>query len=744
MRLWLLVGTICIVGSLAAWSQSPGITIKKITSPLTIDGNPNEAEWQQADKADLFKQYFPSDTGIAQLKTEVKVLYDENFIYIAAWMYNQEKGLGKYVTPSLRRDFRGNSNDGFTVVFDTFKDRTNAFVFGVNPYGVQREGLVSNGGAGGPSFSLDWDNKWRSNARQEDGYWTVEMAIPFKTLRFKEGLDSWYVNFFRIDSQTGERSTWSPIPRNFSITALAFNRELIWDVPLSKPGPNVSVIPYVATGRSKDFEKGTPSSNELDLGGDAKIALGPALNLDLTVNPDFSQVDVDQQVTNLDRFEIFFPERRQFFLENADLFGEFGTDRMRPFFSRRIGIAEDTVADENVQNSILYGLRLSGKVNKNLRVGLLNMQTNEDKSIGLLSTNYTVATFQQKVFSRSNVGMIFINKQAFQDSTGAEFTLSPDKYNRLIGLDYNLASPDNRWSGKFFYHRSLDEQKLDSAFATALDLSYNDLQWDASLILQNIGANFNPEVGFARRTNYQRAASTTWYNYYPQSGAIQSHGPGIDFDYFRNQSQGTTDYDVNLMYRIRMNNTSTFDIRLRRDFIRLLEPFDPTNTESLELDAFTSYGNFLIISNYLSDRRKKFSYEFNLRAGGYFNGNRINLSGNLSYRLQPHGVISIDYSINRIRLPAPYADANLVLFGPRFDLTFTKSLFWTTFLQYNSQISNLNINSRLQWRFKPVSDIFLVYTDNYFASAFQNGDFVNIGQPRFRSIVLKMTYWLNL
>ena len=743
MRSWLLVGVVC-VSSIALWGQSGGITIKKITSPIAIDGLPDEVVWQQADKADKFKQYFPSDSGIAKLVTEVKMLYDNNFIYIAAWMYNQEKGPGEYVTPSLRRDFRGNSNDGLTVVFDTFKDRTNAFVFGVNPYGVQREGLVSNGGAGGPSFSLDWDNKWWSNARQEDGYWTVEMAIPFKTLRFKEGLDSWYINFFRIDSHTGERSTWSPIPRNFSITALAFNRELIWDVPLSKPGPNISVIPYIAGGRSKDFEKGTPSSNDLEVGGDAKIALGPALNLDITVNPDFSQVDVDQQVTNLDRFEIFFPERRQFFLENADLFGEFGADRMRPFFSRRIGIAEDTVADENVQNSILYGLRLSGKINNNLRLGLLNMQTNTDESIGLLSTNYTVATFQQKVFSRSNVGMIFVNKQAFQDSIGSEFTLSPDKFNRLIGLDYNLASPDNRWSGKFFYHRSLDDERLDSTFATAMDLSFNNLQWDASLIVQNIGANFNPEVGFARRTNYQRVASTTWYNYYPKSGPVQSHGPGFDFDYFRNQAQGTTDYDVNLMYRIRMNNTSTFDIRFRRDFVLLLDPFDPTNTESLELDAFTSYGNFLIISNYLSDRRKKFSYEFNLRAGGYFNGNRINLSGNFSYRLQPRGVISLDYSINRIRLPKPFADANLVLFGPRFDLTFTKSLFWTTFLQYNSQISNLNINSRLQWRFKPVSDIFLVYTDNYFASAFQNGDLVNIGQPRFRSIVLKMTYWLNL
>lgn len=730
--------------SQAVVAQQQGLSIFKTDDKITIDGNLDECVWESAQKADRFMQFFPSDTIQSIIDTEVRMTYDDNYIYIAAKMYNLTPGKGNYVTPSLRRDFRGDANDGISVVFDTFKDRTNAFIFGVNPFGVQREGLIANGGGGGGSFSLNWDNKWYAEARQFDGYWTAEFAIPFKTLRFKEDLSSWYINFFRIDSQTGERSTWSPIPQNFSISSLAFSKELIWDTPLKKPGANISVIPYMATAQERDFENEKPRTGGMSFGGDAKVALSSALNLDITVNPDFSQVDVDQQVTNLDRFEIFFPERRQFFLENADLFSDFGVDRMRPFFSRRIGIAEDTAADENVQNKIHYGLRLSGKINNNLRVGVLNMQGEQDRDIGLLATNYTVATFQQKVFSRSNIGMIFINKQAFKDSLDGSFTLSPNAYNRIIGLDYNLASANNQWNGKFFYHRSFDAEKLDSTFATGAEMEYNTLKWEARLSLQNIGANYNPEVGFARRVDYHRASSNVWYNFYPSTGIIQKHGPGFDFDLYRNQRYGITDYDVNAMYQVRFANMTYFNVRLRKEFVYLFDSFDPTRTESLELAAGTSYSNNVIMGWFSSNERKKFSYGFNTRIGGYFNGTRVNLGGDIKYRYQPYGVLSMDFSYNRIRLPQPYASTDIFLVGPRFDFTFTRNVFWTTFVQYNSQIENLNINSRLQWRFKPVSDLFIVYTDNYFASSLEHGEAFQVGHPKYRSLVLKLTYWFNL
>ncbi len=728
-----------------AHGQGDGLHIKKAKGKIIVDAQMDEADWLEAEPSGKFMQFFPADTSFANAQTEIRMTYDDRFIYVFAKMDRIQSN--KYVTPSLRRDFRGEANDGVTVVFDTFKDKTNGFMFGVNPYGVQREGLISNGGSESQNLSLDWDNKWYAEAKIHDGYWVAEMAIPWKTIRFKEGLGSWLVNFYRIDSEFAERSMWSPVPRVFSMQSLAYNRELIWDEPLKSPGPNISLIPYAAGQYNRNFTEGTPSEKKVSLGGDAKIAISSALNLDLTINPDFSQVEVDEQVTNLDRFEIFFPEKRQFFLENADLFADFGLEGMRPFFSRRIGVARDTATGQNIQNPIYFGGRLSGKVNNNLRVGFLTMQTGEVESIEIPSTNFTVATFQQKILARSNIGMIFINKQAFQDSIKGEFTTSPEAYNRVIGLDFNLASADNKWGGKFFYHHSFDEEKLDSTFAMGARLTFNTVEWDFSATAQNIGANYNPEVGFARRTDYLRLAPTVYYNFYPASATVRSHGPGFDFDLIGNKKYGLLDYDVNLLYRIKFLNTAEISIRLRRQYTYLFDDFDPTNTDGVELPANTDYTNHLFIARFESNKRNLFTYSLSTRSGGYFNGNRLNLDAQAGYRFQPFGSIGLTVSYNRLQMPKPYTSTDLIVLGNRIDITFTRNLFWTTFIQYNNQINNLNINSRIQWRFRPVSDLFFVYTDNYATDTFTNDEFgitIPRGGPKLRSFVVKFTYWLNL
>lgn len=737
----LIVLFVFALGCNAVFAQS--ITAKKISGVITLDGEMNEPEWLQAEIANNFKQYFPFDTSYANAQTEVRVLYDDQNIYLFAKMLNN--GPRTYVTPSLRRDFRGEANDGISFVFDTFRDRTNAFVFGVNPYGVQREGLIANGGGVGQNdFTLTWDNKWYSAAKQFDGYWTAEVAIPFKSIRFKDGETSWYANFYRIDSHFAERSTWSPIPRNFDIVNLAFCRELKWEQPLNKPGSNISLIPYIADLRSRNFLNNTPTKHDFQFGGDAKVAVSPALNLDLTVNPDFSQVEVDQQVTNLDRFEIFFPERRQFFLENADLFAGFGVDGTRPFFSRRIGIAVDTATGQNLQNPLYFGARLSGKLNNNLRLGMLSVQAAPEKSIGLPSTNYSVTTVQQKIWSRSNIGFIFINKQAFQDSINGDFTLRPDNYNRLAGFDFNLATADNVWNGKVFYHHSFRPDNPDSSFATGGFLNYNTYNWQVEFFARSVGKNYKPEVGFVRRRDIQQAAGTIFYNFYP-AGKIQSHGPGFDYDFLGNQTYGLLDWDINLLYRIRWKNTSRLNMRLRRDYVYLFQEYDPTETNGPKLPADTEYYNYLAIAEYQSDARKLLFFQLRARTGGYFNGERTSAEGQVGYRFQPFGSFSVDFAFNRIRLPDPYNDANLILISPRVDITLTRNLFWTTFVQYNNQINNVNINSRLQWRFAPVSDLFLVYTDNYATETYtEDSILINKGQPKLRAFVFKLTYWLNI
>ncbi len=728
-----------LVTTLSVFAQD--LTIKRSTGPIKLDGVLDEDAWLESDSAVNWMQFFPFDTSLAVSQTKAMILYDDEFIYIAGVMQNIESDR-QYVTPSLRRDFRGEANDSFSVQFDTFKDHTNGFLFGINPFGVRREALIADGGGGRGSFGIDWDNKWYGEAKQYDGYWVAEMAIPFKTLRFNEGQNEWYINFYRVDSENAERSTWSPIPRNFSIINMATHRTLKWDQPTKKPGANISVIPYVTAGASKDFESGTPQDNQFGAGFDVKYGITSGLNLDLTVNPDFSQVEVDQQVTNLDRFEIFFPERRQFFLENADLFANSGNRGTRPFFSRRIGVTQDASTGNNVQNPIPFGARISGKLNNNTRVGLLSMQAGADGENGLPSYNYFVGTVQQKVFTRSNVAFMFVNKQTFADETeyGSD---SLSAYNRTLGVDYNLASADNRWNGKFFYHQSIDEIQPDSAFAAGASIDFSTYKWDWRLFSQVVGANYNPEVGFVRRRDIRQLASTVRYRWFPSGGSIQSHGPGFDFDMLGNDTYGFLDWDVNILYNINFRNTAEFSSRLRKEYTYLFNSFDPSGSGGLELGEDTEYKNYVIIAQFRSDARKKVFFNASTRSGQYFNGTRLNLQGSIGYRYQPFGFTSIDFQFNSINLPEPYNSANLYLIGPRFDFTFTKKLFWTTLVQYNSQIENLSLNSRLQWRFKPVSDFFLVYTDNYFAFDDRSG-LIQIGAPKTRSLVFKLTYWLNL
>ncbi|MDW3191216.1 MAG: DUF5916 domain-containing protein [Cytophagales bacterium] len=730
-----LFTTIVCIAFLFQGKAQEGYSINRAAGTITIDGVLDDAGWTNVTKASNFTQYFPYDSIPAESATEFMITYDDQFLYFAAKMYNLKEDRD-YVVSSLRRDYRGNL-DGITLVLDPFQDNTNAFQFGINPYGVQREGLISNGGQRGNDLSLSWDNKWYAEARQEKGYWTAEAAIPFKTLRFKEGLDKWNINVYRIDTQNGERSTWAPIPRNFILLSLAFMKELQWDEPLKKPGANVSIIPYLAGGGTQDFDADDNTINgNSAIGGDAKVALGPGLNLDLTVNPDFSQVELDEQVTNLDRFELFFPERRQFFLENADLFQDFGHPFLaRPFFSRRIGIARDTATGVNLQNKIHYGARLSGKLDNNTRIGLLNMQAAKDESIGLPALNYTVGVVQRKIFARSNIGAIFVNKESFQNNSELD---TANRYNRVVGVDYNILSADGKWNGKMFFHKSFDNDKEDDSFSQTSWISYQSRNWNFSWAHVYVGENYNAEAGFVPRTGLFRINPDLGYSIFPSSGLFTSHRFTAQTEFFWNKERVTDrlfgiDYEANLL------NTSRFQAGFSRTYTYLQNSFDPTRTDGQELAEGTFYTYDVFSFNFRSDARKLFSYTLQGQLGQYFNGSRYNLRTTINYRFQPYVAIRLNIDYNRIELPDPYNDADLFLIGPRFDVTLTKKIFFTNFIQYNSQLDNVNINARFQYRYAPVSDLFIVYTDNY------NTDPLNENgwSPVNRALILKLTYWFN-
>ena len=751
IRASLLLAFTFIVQS--AVCQKPHYLIEKTSESIVLDGVPDEAVWNSAQMMTGFMQQFPNDSALATSQTEIRLTYDDKNLYFYAKMYNQSEDRD-YVTPSLKRDFRGGSNDMIVLNLDTYQDNTNAFNFGINPWGVRREGVISNGGNNGGSLSNDWDNVWYGEAQTYDGYWVAEVAIPFKTLRYKEGSKSWNFNFYRTDTEIGERSSLTPIPRNFPLVSLAFLSELIWDTPLKKPDPSVTLIPYVSADLTRDFEDPNQlkSQSNLNVGGDAKIALSPSLNLDLTFNPDFSQVEVDEQVVNLNRFELFFPEKRQFFLENADLFSNFGhPGYARTFFSRRIGIAEDTINDTRVSNKILYGARISGKLDNNWRVGLLNMQTEQKEDINLPSNNYTVAVLQRKIFARSNIGLIFTNKQSIYGSDSTKYTYEPgpgnyfnetfqNTYNRVIGIDYNIASADNKWIGKWVYQKSWDNDPQRKEHAHSGWIAYRSRNFNLEWAHTYNGENFNSEMGFVRRTNFFRINPAMRLNFYPSNGKINRYS----FRY-RNETLWSenreSDHNHNTRVSFNMTNTSGFWLGWENRYTYLFDNFDPTNTDGVELQAGSGYTYNTIFAGYFSDFRKNIAFRMRIQAGQYYNGNIYRANAFMQFRFQPYAQLRLNVDYNKIEMPAPYTSADIWLIGPKLDVTFTKKLFLASFLQFNSQSENFNINTRLQWRFKPVSDLFIVYTDNY-ATENMNGDFAF--QKKNRALVLKLTYWLNL
>ncbi|MEL6810412.1 MAG: DUF5916 domain-containing protein, partial [Bacteroidota bacterium] len=357
-------------------AQKKRVDVKYISENIVVDALLDEPAWETAVPATNFWQYFPTDTLQAKNQTEIRFLFDDKTLYVGIKVYAQGND---YIVPSLRRDFRAGGSDNITLMFDTFNDGTNAFLFGSNPEGVRREALVSGGGTELRGFTTSWDTKWIGESKQYEGYYICEWAIPLSAFKYKEGETRWRFNSYQFDTQGNERNTWIQIPQNQFIFNLAYMGDMVFEKPLGNSKSPISIIPYVNGLAGKDYEIDDEFS-EFKVGGDARLTIGNSLNLDLTVNPDFSQVEVDQQVTNLTRFEVNLPERRQFFIENSDLFADFGNSRdANPFFSRRIGIATDT-SDTTIQNDIIGGVRLSGKLNNNFRVGLLNMQTTDDEA----------------------------------------------------------------------------------------------------------------------------------------------------------------------------------------------------------------------------------------------------------------------------------------------------------------------------------------------------------------------------
>ncbi len=682
-----------------AWGQKINkdyvLKIKKTSEEIILDGRLDESIWEVADMAKNFSMILPQDDRKATQFSEIRMTYDNINIYLAVIFFNNSVK-GDYVVESFKRDFSFGKNDNFLVAIDPFNNMTTGFAFGLNAYGAQWDGTMYDG----RSVDLNWDTKWYSEVAFDEEKWTAEIAIPLKSIRYNDKLTQWGISFSRLDLKASEKSGWTPVPRQFPSITMAYSGILDWDAPPPSQGSNISFIPYLSI--EMDSPQKNVTDHQINAGTDVKLNLTSSLNLDVTLNPDFSQAEVDKQVTNLDRFELFFPERRQFFLENADLFANFGYDNIRPFFSRRIGL----------QNRIVGGIRLSGNIDEKWRIGLLDIQTEEEKEKGLPAENFGVFSLQRKVLDRSSIGMIFVNKQNLGD---LEYTKTISReYNRNLGLEYNHFSADNLWNAKLMYLKSFTPGVRDDDAIFAGNLTYNDNNFLGAIKAEYVGENYNAEVGYIPRTHYYKCDTSLRYLFFPsQESKVLSHGPLIgSIQYFNFDGVGI-DRGTELGYEVNFKNRSEMVLTFENQFIELQTPFDPIRTGIMSLEALTEHRWNSINLAYDSKPQSLFTYALKSSYGGYFQeGRRWLFFSEMGYRFQPYVELNTLISFNHIVLEEPWGNNGFWLLGVKSNFTFTRNVFFSNLYQYNEQQKLWNFNSRFQWRYKPASDIFLVFNSS--------------------------------
>ena len=729
------------------------LPISKTNGRIVLDGKLDELAWQNAFVATNFFLNYPYDTALAPFQTEARLTFDDHMLYVSFICYDDAT---PDLTQSLRRDFDFEGTDNIGIYLGTYNDRINGFFFQVTPYGVQAEGVVSTGGANDDSYNDTWDNKWYSKVVREKDKWIAELAIPFKSFRYKS-VEEWNVSFLRWDRKRNFASGWIAAPIQFIPASFAYSGQLVWSELPPKSKGNVSIIPYVAGSASRDSEV-LPASNHTDMqaGFDAKIGITPALNLDLTVNPDFSQVEVDRQVINLTRFEFQFPERRQFFLENNDLFAGAGFPDARPFFSRRIGIAKDSTGNLT-RVPILYGARLSGSLNEKWRVSALNMHTKEKLSAGLPAQNYTVAAVQRNFWKQSNITLSYVNKESLGVSDNdtlkyfhhdlLRYQIKDNdtipafsRYNRVFTTDLDMRSASNTWSANFFYSAAFSPLATDKRLSGGSFVSYTKRKLNVFAGATFVQKNYDAEAGFVPSRNVYPGVTSYFaegeYIMFPKSKRLVNMGIGAEINVNVIPGGTISDNSVSLGYGFNFLNTAELTAYYFRTYQQLTHSFNPIDSEKYtEFIAGEEYTWDGVGLEYNSDQRKLFYYELEARYGGFYNGKNLNVSGEINYRYQPYGSVSVRFDYNDLRLATGYGKEKLALVGPRIDLTLTDKIFFTTFIQYNNLADNVNLNTRFQWRYKPASDFFVVYTENYLPE--------NLNSKN-RALVFKFTYWLNL
>ena len=677
----------------------PAAVAARATGPIAVDGVLDDDAWGAAHVIDRFIQQKPNPGMPATERTEVRILYDDQHLYIGAEMYDSDPS--SLVIPTLQRDPNTRDGDALGFTLDTFLDGQSSFAYFVNPGGAVRDVQTSDDGR---VSNAAWESAHELRTRIHDEGWTVEMAIPWSTLRFDGSREEqvWGLNLLRRIRSKNEDATWAPMDRRWQLYVMS-RAGTLTGLDGVEPGRNLSVKPFVVGTRpSGSLQAG--ADPEFDVGGDLKYGLTPGMTLDLTVNTDFSQVEVDQQQVNLTRFSLFFPEKREFFLENAGVFqfGDQGQYAQRNgatnrdftlFHSRRIGLTPS-----GAPLPILAGGRVSGTAGP-LSVGVLNMQTRSEG--GFPAENFSVARLRGAPLPGVTTGGIFVNRTATSGSSTAS---------RSWGVDLNVEG-----LGNYFLVQSYlagtdgtaeDGTPLASGLAGRISAAWRDPFWEIETLYRHFDDDFDPDVGFVRRRGIRHGYGTIGIRPSVDVGPLQQLNPYVEAHYFANLDGVLETRELRGGLDVDFTDGATASASFTDRFERVPEAFSVRGaTVQPGAYSFTEAR-----ASYTASRARAISGQVNVGGGGYFGGDILSVGGSVLGRLGYRALLDLSVEHNRIDLPGQ-ARVTADIYGAKLDLFFSTRLLTSAFVQYNEATDEVITNARLNWIHAPLSDVYLVLTE---------------------------------
>ena len=694
--------------AIAETSQSPrqtgedetlSITGCFIQAPVKLDGLLTEPCWQIAAPATNFKQREPLEGAPATEKTEVKILYDNKNLYVGIICFDKEPD--KIVHNELRIDGDLKDDDNFAMIIDTFNDKREGFYFATNPNGARRDGKVdgssllrsrfrSSSGRSSGGINDDWNGIWDVSAKITDYGWSAEIVIPFKTLRFPGAeIQDWGINFKRDIIRKNEEVLWCSWSRNDGLMQISKTGTLC-DLKNIQRGKKIEFKPFTLGGLEK--EEGNPDRT-FKYGLDVKYPLASDLTLDLTTFTDFAQIEADRERINLTRFDLIYPEKRDFFLEGEEIF-QFGSRYSNPFYSRKIGITEDEDED-SYQVPILAGAKVTGKAGR-YHIGIINMQTDEKN--GYPSTNYSVLRVKKEIFEKSFIGVIatnLYNKDNQNQAYGADFSYRTDNFLNNKNLNIESSYVDTKTPG---INPGTSHKRLQITYP-------NDLL-DVSLYYKVDGENYNPEIGFARRPG----AKTTMarFNYTPRPGIADIQKlrfKPFDMDYITDMNNRLLTREMNFSpFGFDTNSGEEFEFTITNMYEYLEEEFEIFEDVNIPVGIYT-WTNYE--TRFRSNPSRPVSVQMESKWGDFYNGTRTEFDTELNYKVNKHLSFSNTVIYNKLNLNSTKFETKE--YGMRLNVNYSTRLTSKTYIQWNNETKEVNVNFRIHFIPQIGSDIYFVY-----------------------------------